>query len=918
MALSLQLGYPDIPKSITNPNVQKRDALDVGEPMTFLTFIKIINESFSPNSLQEYYNTYIKSWNSQNNLRDSNEKLLILTSYKNFLKEINLNYSTEEERTFLKNIDFNDPYDMDIAIGFYSKKLNQIVKFYNDKRNDVKFNIVRSKLRGSNFGIEKSITELVISYLKNLDGGSLIYNIDTIKSNLELEISELYDSYPEYYNQTPDVTIYDKKDLDYGYNIFLKSNEDLITEIFPDISEELKNLKEVDNLFDTKRALSEKYLSTDFYYLSTGNSVYDFTTGKILTSQNPVGNFLNRDYPTTASTQNYDNLKDKRSIGFFKPSRISIILVDGITKEYQPNFDNLSPNTIYYFPDPNIIGNNGDVLTFTIDDSFLRKNFSSGKSANEPISTAVDTKYYGYVSKIDPNTVKYLNDVFNSGFIEDYKQDIYSNTYGLFKNDHRFKQTVKYQDSSILYNVLLNGYQFFDTLFGEELEFDYDIVDYNTFDETKRSGLIAYTHTFDEFIPEFTLNFGRFTQYNELIQPTEQNLLKDYLILDGGFLLNEDNSYPDPVSSDLSAFELSNEPFYYDWLVEGALHNDNPVQRALLDPSYPTLSADITKFIRSSDLLYLDGERFDDFFDSDIVLSRSNYEFDSTNVFNKTIIEPDTNSFNSIYYNGFPIYYNGDYLAYNASNIDPDYVFNGILMVKNIFTREVLPISQAFSYIPTKFGYDADILTQIENNVIEFEIVQDIIIIKTKNYTIFDKIKIENFEFVDPKTDSIVIEHSTTPFDKISNRYKLNNFIYFCKMVEVGSLSSNDYIVYPEIYELDVINFKNTQIYPDMNLNNLEFFNISGAEVSYTLLDTPTITHSSVSNTFNISFLLKDQNHMFSIHELDFHLSPDVIFTSNNIIRSNLDRISNNLSDLSTLTVYLSTQYTQNLNELII
>ena len=43
MALSLQLGYPDVPKSLTNLDVDKADVLDSNYPMPFLTFIKIIN-----------------------------------------------------------------------------------------------------------------------------------------------------------------------------------------------------------------------------------------------------------------------------------------------------------------------------------------------------------------------------------------------------------------------------------------------------------------------------------------------------------------------------------------------------------------------------------------------------------------------------------------------------------------------------------------------------------------------------------------------------------------------------------------------------------------------------------------------------------------------------------------------------------
>ena len=48
MSVTAQFGYPDVPKSITNANVQTKDALDVSNPMSFILFIKTISNSFEP------------------------------------------------------------------------------------------------------------------------------------------------------------------------------------------------------------------------------------------------------------------------------------------------------------------------------------------------------------------------------------------------------------------------------------------------------------------------------------------------------------------------------------------------------------------------------------------------------------------------------------------------------------------------------------------------------------------------------------------------------------------------------------------------------------------------------------------------------------------------------------------------------
>jgi hypothetical protein len=52
MSSTLQYGYPEVPKSITNPNVSEINALDVNGPMSFLLFIKTVTRSFAPEKLQ--------------------------------------------------------------------------------------------------------------------------------------------------------------------------------------------------------------------------------------------------------------------------------------------------------------------------------------------------------------------------------------------------------------------------------------------------------------------------------------------------------------------------------------------------------------------------------------------------------------------------------------------------------------------------------------------------------------------------------------------------------------------------------------------------------------------------------------------------------------------------------------------------
>lgn len=880
MALSLQLGFPNVPKSITNPDVLDQDALDLNNPLPFLSFIKIINVSFEPDSLQKYYNYYVKTWNNKNNKKDSDDENVILQRYVDFLKDISLNYTTKEEKEFLGKVDFSDPYDLDIIIGFYGKKLKEISLYYNSKRNDVKFNLVRNKLKGTNFGIEKTLIELTLAYLKNLDDGKMLYDYEKIKSNLEIEIEELYDIYPLYFNQDPNPKIYDNKDLDYGYNLFLTDDKTTISRYLSSVSPELQQLKEFDDLFENKRRLTEKYMSTDFYYLSTGNTTSNFLSGKLFEAVNPSSNFLNRNYPTTASTERLDYLQTPREKGFFKPSNTSIVLIDGLNSSYSINLSNLSPNSLYFYPDPTIIGSTGEVLTFTVDDSYLKKNFSSGEASNQPSTSQYDTKYYGYVSKIEPNFQKYLDIVFDEGFVQDSKRDIYNNLFGLFKNDHRFHKTIEVEEGTTINNIIFNGYKFYDDMYDEGYNFNFFTPNLTAYGETIKTGLSTYTGDFNSPNPQLTLYFGSFTPYNELTEPSDLSLVTQYEIIEGGYISKSDFSlYPDAISSDLSAFSSTNGDFYYTDLIEGAL---NSIGTRALSSNVSSLTANALTELNLSAYDIVEGGRFESPFDSVFKLNTYDYYYDDT-VLNPSVYTLDTFNIN-------------DY---------PNYTLEGQLLIKNNSTRQVLPLLEVFPYMNTK--YNSSIVSELSGNIVNFDISNDILVIETPSYLTIDRIVYENGQFKDPKNAPMYITHDSNDYDKVSNRYKKDNHIIYAKLkIDNDSLSSNNFIVYPEIYQFDTLNFKNLLIFPQHPSDITDYFNVSGGSIKYTKSDTPILTYNSRNNIFNISFLMKDQNNNADIHSYDYHLSPNVTFLKHQITKSEVNAYTNSLESLDTFNLFLS------------
>lgn len=263
-----ELGFPPVPTSIVNVNVDKRYAKDISQPFSLLEFIKIVSNIVDTNNITSYYNHYITLWNSNKNKQSSTSKNLIVEGYRNFIKDLTLNYNSQAENKFLSNIDYSDPYDLDVALKFIADKIQSIALYYRDKREDVKLESTRKKYKASTKGLAISIKERILEFLKNNNNKTIEENIDNVAKNLTVSIDPLYDGEAEYFNKTPNSNSYGSYDRDYNEDIFLKSNSELVAEIFSGLSNTQKELQEVDDIFNNKRDLTKKYMGTDFYYIS--------------------------------------------------------------------------------------------------------------------------------------------------------------------------------------------------------------------------------------------------------------------------------------------------------------------------------------------------------------------------------------------------------------------------------------------------------------------------------------------------------------------------------------------------------------------------------------------------------------------------------------------------------------------------
>lgn len=815
-----------IPKSITNSNVSVINALDAQEPFSFLQFIKIFDTPVD--DLQTHYIEYLKQWNRLKNIKESDDAIIIVERYRDFIKDVNLEFVTTDEKKFLSRIDFNDPLDLDLVIPFYSRKLIEITNYYNRKREENKYQVIKKNIAGTTTLLEQELRNNIINFLENVDDGSLYFDIDDIKNNLDVEVGDLYDAYPLYFNQNPDTT-YDNKDLDWGYDIFLKNNTDLINGVFSGLTPEFLNLKEINDLIDNKRKLTKKYIGNDFYYLSTGATNTSFISGMAFSADHPVRNFTNINYPTTASTDK-KVLVSEEEIGFFRPHKTSIINVDGKNLNFNFNFENIQPNSVYYFPDP-LRGDGSNIITFVNDDDYSRRNFTSGKAQNIPKSNKNDNKYYGYISRIDLNRQKYLEDIFESGYIQDSKKDIYNNLYGLLKDGNNFTKTLTSYNTPSKYYQILNGHTFYDYTYGEGFSFNYSTVDDTTYDTTKRSGLSTYTNSFSAIDLYYQLFGGSFNQdkfyYSAEYLPT-------FEVFDGIYLMDGNAAYIDAASSDLSSFELSGS-FYYSQLIEGGINKKPPLRRALLDAAFPTITANMVENVTPdyTNTFLVDGLFFgSDYEDLLPVIPEIYYDNNVLSASEYTLSSNPTEN----YYERFDRY--------------------GVLYVKNSSNGEILSI-QELPYL--KLSLNSSVWGSL-SAVKRFDIFVDTLFIETNNSIIITKLEFDGADFI-PSTEQTF---SRSHYNKISNRYKVDDKIYFTIIDNISS-NATDAKVSSTIYEFDATRHK-------LNTYTPSTPNIRTNSPTFSSVDAPTLSYYHRKDIYNISYMIKNPSKEFILVENEYKM----------------------------------------------
>ena len=191
------------PRSILNNSTT---AIDSISPASFLTWLTQKNlTSFDPLTQFDQYKNYVIEWGKKKNKNKKQSTDLVRDSYVQLLREIIIDYTTEEEKRFIINADLNNPYDLDVILPFFIEKLKSICLFYTEKRQELPTASIQHNLRGSNLGIENLVKKLIfdsarVNIVQQTSNVCIFPPVSAIAKDLSVYVEELYDETDNYFN----------------------------------------------------------------------------------------------------------------------------------------------------------------------------------------------------------------------------------------------------------------------------------------------------------------------------------------------------------------------------------------------------------------------------------------------------------------------------------------------------------------------------------------------------------------------------------------------------------------------------------------------------------------------------------------------------------------------------------------------
>lgn len=139
--------------------------LDTIRPHTYNEFKEYYTDYNNPAELNSLYTQYLSEYNTFSEKNKIDKNLYTTNLYKEFIKSIDKKIFFNEISNFLENLDYDDPYELDIAIHYISYALKRECISLQKKRDNLKLTKTKNKFKVSKKGIELYIKNLIVNLL---------------------------------------------------------------------------------------------------------------------------------------------------------------------------------------------------------------------------------------------------------------------------------------------------------------------------------------------------------------------------------------------------------------------------------------------------------------------------------------------------------------------------------------------------------------------------------------------------------------------------------------------------------------------------------------------------------------------------------------------------------------------------------
>ena len=478
----------DIDNSLSHRKVHLSKNIDVDDknsPFSYIEWLKYVGKpSGSPETLQEEYKKYILQWDAAKNVIKTTKKPF-KDIYVDYLKQITFNHLfSSDEKRFVNTLDYNNPYEVDAATAIFTKRIKQLCHYIFEQREDLKHQVTKVQQYCTTAGISKVIYNEVLRLLKK-DNTRIKFTgedteLETIKNELRVEITELYDLEEGYYDNNVldrDFSEVDKADnfnsITFDPNIFLDTDkaiegiianyavetnlevqEDFLLDVtFKPTADLIEDLPpnefidydvDINNLtIDATKQLISQSIGTDLHYLRSNSSTGNIETGVLVKSTDTISNIFNRHNPSVNYMPNTETktVSVQNIGGFFTPSKLGVLNYTSIEPTSHIVQDKLEDDTLYVYSEAEKFGTGSAVTTSSGSKSppfdynepvrWVKSSKAGDDAEGDIIESDQAQKFYNYQSDSEKNLfskfgISRFDDPFD--FWSGDSSDIWANT----------------------------------------------------------------------------------------------------------------------------------------------------------------------------------------------------------------------------------------------------------------------------------------------------------------------------------------------------------------------------------------------------------------------------------------------------------------------------------------------------------